>query len=40
MKQHVLWNAPVAMPEDAGTGEPPKRYTWNEDTTSWDLQSE
>ena len=35
-----LWNPPVAMPEDAGTGEPPKRYTWNEDTTSWDLQSE
>ena len=35
-----LWDAPVAMPEDAGTGEPPKRYTWNEDTTSWDLQSE
>jgi hypothetical protein len=32
-----LWNAPVAMPEDAGTGEPPKRYTWNESTVSWDL---
>ena len=32
-----LWNAPVAMPEDAGTGEPPKRYTWNESTISWDL---
>ena len=30
-----LWDAPVAMPEDAGTGEPPKRYTWNEETTSW-----
>ena len=30
-----LWDAPVAMPEDAGTGEPPKRYTWDEDTTSW-----
>ena len=29
------WNAPVAMPEDAGTGEPPKRYTWDEPTTSW-----
>ena len=29
------WNAPVAMPEDAGTGEPPKRYTWDEATTSW-----
>jgi hypothetical protein len=29
------WDAPVAMPEDAGTGEPPKRYTWDEATTSW-----
>ena len=31
------WNAPVAMPSDAGQGEPPKMYTWNENTTSWDL---
>jgi hypothetical protein len=30
-----LWAAPVAMPADAGTGEPPKRYTWDEATTSW-----
>ena len=30
-----LWDAPVAMPEDAGTGEPPKIYTWDEATTSW-----
>jgi hypothetical protein len=30
-----LWEAPVAMPADAGTGEPPKRYTWDEATTSW-----
>jgi hypothetical protein len=30
-----LWDAPVAMPDDAGTGEPPKRYTWDEETTSW-----
>ena len=30
-----LWDAPVAMPADAGTGEPPKRYTWDENTTSW-----
>ena len=29
------WEAPVAMPEDAGTGEPPKRYNWNEETTNW-----
>ena len=30
-----LWDAPVAMPEDAGTGEPPKMYAWDEETTSW-----
>jgi hypothetical protein len=30
-----LWEAPVAMRQDAGTGEPPKRYTWDEATTSW-----
>ena len=30
------WNAPVAMPSDAGQGDPPKMYTWNENTTSWD----
>ena len=29
------WEAPVAMPEDAGTGEPPKMYSWNEETTNW-----
>jgi hypothetical protein len=32
-----LWNAPVEMPSDAGQGDPPKMYTWNENTTSWDL---
>ena len=31
-----LWNSPVAMPSDAGQGDPPKMYTWNENTTSWD----
>ena len=30
-----LWNAPVAMPEDAGSGDPPKRYQWDEATLSW-----
>ena len=30
------WEAPVAMPADAGQGDPPKMYTWNEETTSWD----
>ena len=34
-EETAQWQAPVAMPEDAGTGEPPKRYTWDEDTTSW-----
>ena len=34
-EQTCLWNAPVAMPADAGTGEPPKRYSWDEATTSW-----
>lgn len=31
------WEAPVPMPEDAGSGDPPKMYTWNEETTSWDV---
>jgi len=29
------WEAPTPMPADAGTGEPPKMYSWDEDTTSW-----
>jgi hypothetical protein len=29
------WNPPVAMPTDAGEGDPPKSYEWNEDTVSW-----
>lgn len=29
------WEAPVPMPEDAGTGEPPKMYSWDETTLSW-----
>jgi hypothetical protein len=29
------WEAPVPMPEDAGIGEPPKFYSWDESTTSW-----
>lgn len=31
------WDPPVALPEDSGTGEPPKRYEWNEETLEWDL---
>jgi hypothetical protein len=30
-----LWDAPVAMPADSGTGEPPKRYTWDENSINW-----
>jgi hypothetical protein len=29
------WEAPIPMPADAGTGEPPKHYSWDEATTSW-----
>jgi hypothetical protein len=29
------WGAPVAMPDDAGTGTPPKRYAWDETNTQW-----
>ena len=39
-EQTCLWNAPVAMPADAGTGEPPKRYQWDEVTTQWKLIEE
>jgi hypothetical protein len=29
------WNAPVAMPSDAGQGDSPKFYTWDENTVNW-----
>jgi hypothetical protein len=29
-----LWDAPVPYPTDVGTEENPKRYTWDEATTS------
>ena len=35
VEETCQWKAPVDMPADAGTGEPPKRYTWDETTTSW-----
>ena len=35
-----LWDSPVAYPTDVGTPEAPKRYTWNEETKSWDVISE
>jgi len=34
-EQTCLWDAPVPMPADAGTGEPPNLYTWDESTISW-----
>jgi len=30
------WVNPVAMPSDAGTGTPPKLYTWDEITKTWE----
>ena len=35
-----LWESPVPYPTDIGTPESPKRYTWDEDTTSWVLVEE
>ncbi len=32
-----LWDAPVPYPTDVGTEENPKRYSWDEATTSWVL---
>ena len=29
------WDAPVAMPSDVGQGDPPKLYTWDENTVNW-----
>lgn len=33
--EEANWKAPVDMPADAGQGDPPKIYSWNEETTSW-----
>jgi len=30
-----LWESPVPHPTDIGTEENPKRYSWDEATTSW-----
>jgi hypothetical protein len=35
VEETCQWKAPVDMPADAGTGESPKRYSWDEATTSW-----
>jgi hypothetical protein len=34
-EETCLWSAPTPMPTDAGTGEPPKRYSWDEPTLAW-----
>ena len=39
VEETCQWKAPVDMPADAGTGEPPKRYTWDEATVSWVLEA-
>ena len=31
------WEAPIPMPADAGTGEPPKMYSWDETAGDWVL---
>lgn len=31
-EETAQWDAPVAMPEDAGSGDPPKMYRWDEET--------
>jgi hypothetical protein len=35
-EETCTWEAPVAYPEDAAEGE---YYSWNEETTSWELVS-
>jgi len=35
-EQTCLWNSPIPMPSDASID---KRYTWNEETQSWTLQT-
>lgn len=32
-----LWKAPVDMPEDTGTGDPPINYIWDEVNKNWKL---
>jgi len=34
-KETCLWSTPVPYPTDVGTTENPKRYSWDEATTSW-----
>ena len=34
-EETCLWSSPVPYPTDVGTAENPKRYNWDEATTSW-----
>ena len=34
-EETAQWEAPTPMPEDVGTGEPPKMYSWDEDAVNW-----
>jgi len=34
-EETCLWSSPVPYPTDVGTAENPKRYSWDETTTSW-----
>ena len=34
-EETCLWSSPVPYPTDVGTTENPKRYNWDEATTSW-----
>lgn len=33
------WQAPVPMPSDAGTGDPPKFYRWDESVVNWTAET-
>lgn len=35
IEETCLWSSPVPYPTDVGTAENPKRYSWDEATTSW-----
>lgn len=35
VEETCQWKAPVEMPADAGQGDPPKFYRWDEDTVNW-----
>jgi len=35
LDSNAVWQPPVAMPSDAGTGTPPKEYKWDEPTKTW-----